>query len=113
MAGILGMDGLSTAQVEDELRRGGKFVVFEYCISFLVMTLRRSSDVYFVRAGQGTFGLSFGYSLMSLFLGWWGLPWGFIYTPLCLATNLGGGKDVTKAVLPALLAPRYDPSLGY
>ena len=113
MAGILGMDGLSTAQVQEELRRGGRFVVFEYCVSFFVTTLRRSSDVYFIRAGQGTFGLSLGYTLLSLFLGWWGIPWGFIYTPLCLATNLLGGKDVTEQVVPALLAPRYDPSLGY
>lgn len=113
MAGILGMDGLSTAQVQDELRRGGRFVVFEYCVSFFVTTLRRSSDVYFIRAGQGTFGLSLGYTLLSLFLGWWGIPWGFIYTPRCLATNLLGGKDVTEQVVPALLAPRYDPSLGY
>lgn len=111
MAGILGMEGLSTGQVQDELRRGGRFVVFEYCVSCLVMTMRRSSDVYFVRAGQGTFGLSLGYTLLSLLLGWWGLPWGFIYTPLCLATNLLGGKDVTEMILPALLAPRYDPTL--
>lgn len=113
MAGILGMDGMSPRQVEDELRRGGRFVVFEYCVSCLVTTMRRSSDVYFVRAGQGTFSMSFGYTLLSLLLGWWGLPWGFIYTPRCLATNLQGGKDVTEMVRPSLHAPRYDPSLEY
>jgi hypothetical protein len=112
MAGILGIEGLSTAQVQEELRRGGRFVVFEYCVSFFVMTTRRSSDVYFVRAGQGTFGLSLGYTLLSLLLGWWGLPWGFVYTPLVLATNLLGGRDVTEMVVPSLLAPRYDPRLG-
>ena len=69
MAGILGMEGLSTGQVQEELRRGGRFVVFEYCVSCLVMSMRRSSDVYFVRAGQGTFGMSLGYTLLSLFLG--------------------------------------------
>ncbi|ATB35365.1 hypothetical protein CYFUS_000778 [Cystobacter fuscus] len=113
MAGIFGMDGLSTLQVQEELERGGRFVVFEYCVSFFLTTRRRSSDVYFVRAGQGTFGLSLGYTLLSLLLGWWGLPWGFIYTPRCLATNLQGGKDVTDLVLPSLLAPRYDPALEY
>ncbi len=112
MAGILGMEGLSTGQVQEELRRGGRFVVFEYCVSCLVMSMRRSSDVYFVRAGQGTFGISLGYTLLSLFLGWWGLP-GILYTPRCVATNLQGGKDVTALVMPSLLAPRYDPSLEY
>jgi hypothetical protein len=110
--GIHGMDGLSPAQVQDELRRGGRFVVFEYCFSTFVRTVRRCSDVYFVRAGQGTFAMSLGYTLMSLLLGWWGVS-GLTHTPQCLATNLGGGKDVTELVVPSLLAPRYDPSLGY
>ena len=48
----------------------------------------------------------------SLLLGWWGVS-GLTHTPQCLATNLGGGKDVTELVVPSLLAPRYDPSLGY
>ncbi|HEY0096605.1 MAG TPA: hypothetical protein VGB96_19905 [Archangium sp.] len=112
MTGIHGMDGLSPAQVQDELRRGGKFVVFEYCFSTFATTVRRCSDVYFVRAGQGTFAMSLGYTLLSLFLGWWGVS-GLIYTPKCLATNLGGGKDVTELVLCTLLAPPYDPRLGY
>jgi hypothetical protein len=111
MAGIFGMEGLSTVQVQEELKRGGRFVVFEYCVSFFITTKRHVSDVYFVRAGQGTFGLSLGYTLLSLCLGWWGLPWGFIYTPRCLATNLSGGKDVTAQVMYSLQAPRYDPLL--
>jgi hypothetical protein len=32
---------------------------------------------------------------LSLLFGWWGLPWGLIYTPLTLWTNLSGGRDVT------------------
>jgi hypothetical protein len=107
-AGILGLEGVSPAQLEDELRRGGRFVVFEYCFSILVKTFKRASDVYFVRAGQGTFGMSAGYTLLTLCFGWWGFR-GLIYTPMCLATNLGGGKDVTELVVSALLAPRYEP----
>lgn len=109
MSGIQGVDGLTVAQLQDELQRGGRFVVFEYCISILVMTFRRSSDVYFIRAGEGTAGKSLGYTLLSLFLGWWGIPWGFIYTPMVLFTNLGGGRDVTEQVVSALLAPAYAP----
>ena len=104
MAGIQGMENMTVGQLQEELDRGAKFVVFEYCISILVMTFRRSSDVYFIRAGESTTSRSIGYTLLSLFLGWWGIPWGFIYTPMCLATNLGGGKDVTEAVVSSLLA---------
>jgi hypothetical protein len=38
------------------------------------------------------------YSLPSLFLGWWGVPWGIIYTPITIFTNLCGGQDVTDEV---------------
>lgn len=104
MAEIQGVENMTVAQLQEELGRGGKFVVFEYCISILVMTFRRSSDVYFIRAGESTTSKSIGYTLLSLFLGWWGIPWGFIYTPMCLVTNLGGGKDVTEAVVSSMLA---------
>jgi len=109
MPGIIGLEGLSTAQVQDEIARGGRFVIFEYCYSVLVLTFRRVSEVHFVRAGESTFSKSAGYNLLTLMLGWWGLPWGLIYTPLCLFRNLGGGRDVTEQVVMSLLAPRYVP----
>jgi hypothetical protein len=52
---ISGMEGLSNEQIESELSRGAKFVVFEYTISILVMTFKRSSDVHFLKAGEGAF----------------------------------------------------------
>jgi hypothetical protein len=39
------------------------------------------------------------YTLISLVLGWWGIPWGLIFTPAAIFTNLCGGKDVTQDVL--------------
>ncbi|WP_256364380.1 hypothetical protein [Nostoc piscinale] len=42
---------------------------------------------------------------MSLFLGWWGIPWGIIYTIQSVVTNLQGGKDVTPQVMSALRQP--------
>lgn len=109
MVGILGLEGVSPEQLQDELARGGRFVVFEYCFSCHVRTVRRYTDVYFVRAGQGTLGMSLGFTLVTLLFGWWALPWGFIYTARCLGTNLRGGKDVTAQVVESLLAPRYAP----
>ncbi len=96
---IKGIEGMTTADVKAEVERGGKFVIFQYCISIIVLTFKRSSDVYFIRAGEGTFGAGIGYSLLALFLGWWGIPWGPIYTIGALANNFGGGKDVTDAIM--------------
>ncbi len=102
---VVGIEGLSVAQVQDEVRRGGKFVIFTWCISLLIITIKRGTDVHFIRAGQGAIGPGMPYTLLSLFLGWWGFPFGLIYTPMCIIQNLSGGKDVTAAMLEALALP--------
>lgn len=95
---IRGTEGLSAEQIHTELSQGAKFVVFEYCISVIVITLRRSSEVHFVRPGQSTLADAMPYILLSLAFGWWGFPFGLIYTPWTIITNLQGGKDVTSQV---------------
>ena len=47
---------------------------------------------------------AFPYSLLTLVLGWWGIPWGLIYTPLALMTNFSGGRDVTAEVRPFVIS---------
>ncbi len=89
-------------QLRFELDRGGKFVVFEYCVSILILTFKNPTDIYFIREGESAAGRSFAYCLVSLVMGWWGFLWGPIYTISSLATNLGGGRDVTEDVLAAL-----------
>jgi hypothetical protein len=95
---IVGIEGLSKEQVALELQHGAKFVVYQYCISILVMTFKRPSDIYFVRAGKSSVSKGLSFSLISFFLGWWGIPWGPIYTIGSLITNSKGGKDVTQDV---------------
>ncbi|WP_026258839.1 hypothetical protein [Uliginosibacterium gangwonense] len=102
MAKINGIENMTVAQLNEELAKGGKFVVFDYCISVVVMSFKRSSDVYFVKAGEGSFKHGISFTLMTLFLGWWGFPWGLIYSIGALGTNLGGGRNVTQEVLAAL-----------
>ena len=85
-----------------ELRRGGKFVIFLYCISIVFLTFKRSSGIYFIRAGDGTLSMSINFTLISLLFGWWGFPWGPIYTIQSLITNLRGGEDVTDQVIASL-----------
>src|SRR5262249_15977215 len=78
----------------------------EYCFSIIVMTFKRGTDVYYIPPGGSTASKSLPYTLLTLLLGWWGFPWGFIYTPMAIATNLGGGRNVTKQVLASLTAGR-------
>lgn len=99
---VKGLEGLNGDQINLELQRGAKFVVFEYCISIIIMTFKRSSDIHFIRSGEGTVGKSLPYSLLTLVVGWWGIPWGPIYTIGSVATNFGGGRDVTAEFLDAM-----------
>jgi hypothetical protein len=99
MAQIRGIEGLSTADVHTQVQQGARFVMYSYCISVLVMTFRRSSAIHFVRAGESRLTPGVPYTVLSFFLGWWGFPWGFIYTPMTIIENLGGGRDVTTDVL--------------
>ncbi|MCU0659368.1 MAG: hypothetical protein MUF64_30135 [Polyangiaceae bacterium] len=96
VAGLEGMDG---QQVLDEVQRGGRFVVFPYTLSIVVLTFSRHSKVHFIRAGEGTFGKAFPYLMLSLLFGWWGFPFGLIYTPISLFQSLSGGKDITREVM--------------
>jgi hypothetical protein len=99
---IHGIEGLDGQQLSLELERGAKFVFYQYCISIVILTFRRSSDIYFIRAGESGIGKGIGFSFISLLLGWWGIPWGPIYTIGSFITNFGGGKDVTQEVLANL-----------
>ncbi len=99
---IDGLDNLTADELRDELAAGGRFVYYEYCISLLVLSLRCPTRIRFLRGRD--YGLVAGlpYSLVSLLLGWWGLPWGVIYTPITIFTNLCGGQDVTSEVTAQL-----------
>ena len=99
MATIKNLEGLTVEDLNRELRNGGRFVVYEYCISIVVMTFKRGSDIYFFRADESSVKDGIGYSILSFLLGWWGIPWGPIYTIGALITNFSGGKDVTADVL--------------
>jgi hypothetical protein len=100
---ILGVEGMTVEQVHRELARGGKFVLFEYCISVIILTFKRPSDIYFIRAGESAAMKSLQFTALSLVAGWWGFPWGPIYTISSVVTNLGGGRDVTSDVMRSLV----------
>jgi hypothetical protein len=96
---IAGTEGLTPQQLQGELQAGARFVVFEYCVSILILTFKRSSAIHYLRPGESAFVKGLPYTLISLLFGWWGFPFGLIYTPMALITNLSGGRDVTSLVL--------------
>lgn len=109
---IIGLEGLTEEELQQELQNGAKLVYFEYCISVLVMTFKRSSELTFVKKGENAVVKGLPYTLISLIFGWWGFPWGPIYTIGAVFNNLGGGKNVTTDFLgvPAASSTEYGGS---
>ena len=111
MAKIVGLEDIkSSGKLEQELQQGGKFVLYQYCISILILTFRRSSNVYFIRHEDNALVKGLPFTLLSLLLGWWGIPWGPIYTVQSVWVNFKGGKDVTNEVLASMRSSSQKPS---
>jgi hypothetical protein len=100
--------GMSPNEIVFEINRGGRFVVFQYCFSILIMTFKRTAPVQFIKAGESAVVKGLPYTALSTVFGWWGIPWGFIYTPQVIYKNLKGGVDITPLVL-ARLQPTAPP----
>jgi hypothetical protein len=95
----------ATARLVREVEAGGRFVIFTYCISVLVLTFKRPSNIMFLRRDQDGASPAIGYSVLSGLLGWWGIPWGPIWTIAALISNARGGRDVTLEVLTEKVGP--------
>jgi hypothetical protein len=104
---IKNIEGLKVSQIKQLVNQGGKFVVFPYTISIVVMTFRRSSSIYFIRPNENSIKYSYGHVGVNLLLGWWGIPWGPIYTLGAAYNHVTGGKDVTQPIMSHLI--QHDP----
>lgn len=99
---IVGLDNVTPTQLKAEIQAGTRFVVFQYCFSVIVMTFKQGSSVYVIRPGDSAFTKSLPFSLCSFILGWWGIPWGPIWTISTIVRNCQGGVDVTSGVLRSI-----------
>ena len=93
---------MTPGEIAFELNRGGKFVIYRYCFSAAVVTVMESTDVYLMRANQSRIIKGLPWTLLTLVVGWWGIPWGPIRTVQSLWINLHGGTDVTAEIADAL-----------
>jgi hypothetical protein len=92
---IPGLEGLTNEEILWELQNGGRFVVYQYCVSFIVLTLYRTSQVHFIRSNESAVLRGMKYTLLSLAAGWWGIPFGPIFTIAAVVVNLAGGRNIT------------------
>jgi hypothetical protein len=110
---IKGIEGLSVADLQDEVNQGGKFVTYRYCVSIIILSFRRSSDIYFIKKDQNSLAKGLPWSAISILFGWWGIPWGIIYTIGSLGTNFSGGKNITEDVMRIIHAQTNGPVFDF
>jgi hypothetical protein len=89
------LEGQDNRPPPDLAANGDRLVFYEYCISLIFLSLRRPSALVRLCPGQRGWIRVLPYTILSLLLGWWCIPWGLIYTPLALWTNLSGGRPIT------------------
>src|SRR3954471_7791912 len=70
--GVEGTEGMSEADLYQAVSQGGRFVLYQYAFSILILTFKRSSSIKFLRSGQSSFNAQLPYSAISFFFGWWG-----------------------------------------
>jgi hypothetical protein len=103
---IPGTEGLTASQVVEFCRRGGRFVIWQYAVSIVVVSFRRNSGIRFIRPGKTGALDCLKFSMISGAVGWWGIPWGIFWTLQSLIQNMSGGQDVTEPLLKSIIGPR-------
>ena len=96
--GIEGTETMTIQEIASELQRGAKFIAFRHCISVVILTFSQLSKPYFITPGQSAAKIGLPYTIRSLLLGWWGIPFGPIFTLAAVMTNLSG-EDVTARTI--------------
>ncbi len=95
----------------DSTLRGAGFM---YAVSLLVVTFRNGSGGILCRRCRRTEATK--WTIVSALFGWWGIPWGPIYTIQAIAENLAGGQQdasmnaaILRAVGATLVARKEIP----
>ena len=79
---------------------GSRYVVYQYCVSIGILSFKRSSGIKTIGPGQNRVVPGLPYTMISLVVGWWGIPWGPFWTIQTAARNFRGGIDVTNLLAP-------------
>ena len=96
------LQNLSIEEIKEELSKGGKFVTYSWTLSVILMTYKRPANkIYFLKHNDSAIKFGWPYLLLSLILGWWGIPWGPIYTVQAIYQSFTG-IDVTDEMIKSI-----------
>lgn len=89
----------SKEKLLDAISRGARFVVFQYCISPLAISLIRYSPAILLFTEEDFDSKSSSYNQLSRSFGWWSFPYGPRETLRSIRVNENGGVDITEDIL--------------
>ena len=98
---VKGIENLTLGDLIEQVRQGGRFVLYHWVIGAGVKTIVLPSAVRFVRPGERA-GRGLWRTLGSAVTGWWAIPNGPRATIESIRENIRGGRDVTASVLRTL-----------
>lgn len=111
---LYGARGLSSSEVLAEIEAGARVIQFTYVVSIVVLTFSENTRPRLIRPGPLGFllRLIYGlpYTVSTALFGWWGFPWGPLFTIYALFSNLVGGEDITEHAVSSLTP---DPRIGW
>jgi len=96
---IYGIEGLMEDDITYELKKGAKFVIYQYCVSAIIVSFKLNSVVYFIKNGESAVVKGLPFTIFSAVIGWWCIPWGLIYTVKVIKNNFKGGINVTDKIM--------------
>lgn len=86
--------------VVDQVMDGTRFVTIPFVISIVILSFQRNmGGVHEVRTGAYPIGKMVPAALITILVGFWGLPFGVIYSILTCFYLWKGGRDATLEVL--------------
>lgn len=92
-------ENISLQDLQKQIEQGKRFVVFRYCFSLIKITVNRFSKAYLIDKNTNIRKLKRKYDLVTIFFGWWGIPYGPTNSLRALRTNNSGGIDVTGDIM--------------
>jgi hypothetical protein len=102
MVAIKGIEALTPDQIIAEVDRGARFVQFEWCVSAVIVTLRRGSNSYFLPAGRNRSVAGMPWDAADAAVRLVGDPVGPIYSIAVVRRIRTGGHDVRDAIVESL-----------
>lgn len=87
------LNGESLMYEHSQISIETEFFYFETCFSIIFLTINfHSRPLFFEKENRLLVGLI--YTVFATVFGWWGIPWGPIYTIKAIWTNVFGGKII-------------------